>query len=311
MILDAHTHIFPDEIQKNRQSLCRREPSFRLLYGDERSRLVGKEALLRSMDREGVARSIVCGFPWKDVGLCRESNDYLLHSAREFPDRIIPFCVIPMGSSRQAKKELDRCFCLGMRGVGELAFYGQGITRRDMQILRSALGPLQEIGIPVLLHTNEPVGHPYPGKSLKSLQPIYELLSAVPGVTFILAHWGGGFLFYELMPESARLADRIYYDTAASPFLYRLQIYSVATQIVGPDRILWGSDFPLLSPARYFLELEKCGVPPFMQQKIKGLNAERLLAPHDAGVRSTKLQYNKSDRTHWVSPSGRKSYSHD
>ena len=193
-----------------------------------------------------------------------------------------------MGSSRQGKRELDRCLSLGMRGVGELAFYEQGITRRDIQILRAALRPLQEVGIPVLLHTNEPVGHEYPGKSLKSLRPIYELLSAVPGMPFILAHWGGGFLFYELMPEIAPLVHRIYYDTAASPFLYRPQIYSVAVQIVGPDRILWGSDFPLVSPTRYFLELAKCGVPQSIQHKIKGLNAQRLLSLHDSVVPQTK-----------------------
>jgi predicted TIM-barrel fold metal-dependent hydrolase len=285
MIIDAHTHIFPDEVRKKRQIYCRRDEGFRLLYKDERSTLSGKEALLRSMDQEGISCSIVCGFPWRDVGLCRESNDYLLRSSQEFPDRIIPFCSIPMGSIRLAKKELDRCLSLGMRGVGELAFYGQGMTRREIQILRSALQPLQELGIPVLFHTNEPVGHAYPGKSLKSLRPVYELLSLIPGVPFILAHWGGGFLFYELMPEVARMANRIYYDTAASPYLYRPQIYALATQIVGPNRILWGSDFPLIPPNRYFLELEKCGLPQSIQDKIKGLNAQRLLFSHDPGVR--------------------------
>jgi len=311
MILDAHTHIFPDEIQKKRQIYCRKDRGFQLLYADEKSKLIGKEALLSSMDREGISRSIVCGFPWKDLGLCRENNDYLLDCAREVPDRIIPFCSIPMGSSRQGKKELDRCLSLGMRGVGELAFYGRGIIRQDIQILRSALRPLQELGIPVLLHTNEPVGHEYPGKSLKSLRPIYELLAAIPGVIFILAHWGGGFLFYELMPEISHLAHRIYYDTAASPFLYRPQIYSVAIQIVGTDRILWGSDFPLVSPTRYFLELEKCGVPQSIQLKIKGLNAQRLLSLKDSCVPQAKMQYNKNDRTHWDSPSELENHFHD
>jgi predicted TIM-barrel fold metal-dependent hydrolase len=285
MIIDAHTHIFPDEVRKKRQIFCRRDEGFRLLYKDERSTLSGREALLRSMDREGISCSIVCGFPWRDVGLCRESNDYLLRSSQEFPERIIPFCSIPTRSIRLAKKELDRCLSLGMRGVGELAFYGQGMTRQEIQILRSALQALQGAGIPVLFHTNEPVGHAYPGKSLNSLRPVYELLSLIPGVPFILAHWGGGFLFYELMPEVARMANRIYYDTAASPYLYRPQIYALATQIVGPDRILWGSDFPLIPPKRYFFELEKCGLPRSIQDKIKGLNARRLLFSHDPGAR--------------------------
>jgi predicted TIM-barrel fold metal-dependent hydrolase len=93
----------------------------------------------------------------------------------------------------------------------------------------------------------------------------------------ILAHWGGGFFFYELMPEVARAAQRVYYDTAASPFLYRPQVYSLAVQIVGPGRILWGSDFPLISPARYFRELDSTRLSSSVQDQILGENARQLL----------------------------------
>jgi hypothetical protein len=96
-------------------------------------------------------------------------------------------------------------------------------------------------------------------------------------VTLILAHWGGGFFFYELMPEVARAAQRVFYDTAASPFLYRPQIYALAIKIIGPGRILFGSDYPLISPARYFAELKRCRLSGHVQAKIKGLNARRLL----------------------------------
>jgi predicted TIM-barrel fold metal-dependent hydrolase len=132
-------------------------------------------------------------------------------------------------------------------------------------------------GMPLLLHVNEPVGHEYPGKSLKNLLPLYQLLLRIPETQVIFAHWGGGFFFYELMPEVARAARRVYYDTAASPFLYRPQVYSIAVQIVGPGRILWGSDFPLISPARYFRELDSTGLSSLVQGQILGENARQLL----------------------------------
>jgi predicted TIM-barrel fold metal-dependent hydrolase len=164
-----------------------------------------------------------------------------------------------------------------MHGIGELAFYQQEISPRDLRRLSAILQPLSGRGIPLLLHANEPVGHDYPGKSLKDLRPIYQLLLALPEMNIILAHWGGGFFFYELMPEVARAARMVYYDTAASPFLYRPLIYKIALKIVGPERILFGSDYPLIPPARYFDELERIRLSAQAQVQIKGRNAQRLL----------------------------------
>lgn len=277
MIIDSHTHLFPEEVRKNRQAFSRRDEGFRLIYRSPKARMASLEDLLQAMDRDSVDYSVVCGFPWKDPALCREGNDYLLHCQRQYPHRIIPFACLSLSSARQAQKELERCLSLGMRGIGELAFYGRGIFPSDVRRLGSMISPLSGLRIPFLLHVNEPVGHEYPGKSLKTLHPIYQLLLLLPEVNVILAHWGGGFFFYELMPEVARIAQRVFYDTAASPFLYRPEIYSVAVKIIGADRILFGSDFPLLSPGRYFRELERVGLPGQAQRNIKGLNAKHLL----------------------------------
>ena len=277
MIIDAHTHLFPQEVRKKRKIYCSRDEAFRLLYGDEKARLAGLEDLLEVMDREGVDKSVICGFPWSDPGLCRAGNDYLLSCYRESPSRILPFVCFPIRAARQAEKELERCLSLGAKGIGELAFYDGSITARDVERLSSLLKSHGRPGIPLLLHVNEPVGHEYPGKSMKSLQPLYQLLLRIPEMEVILAHWGGGFFFYELMPEVARAARRLYYDTAASPFLYRPQVYSLAVQIVGPGRILWGSDFPLIFPARYFRELAETGLSSRVRSQILGENARQLL----------------------------------
>lgn len=276
MIIDTHTHLFPEEVRKDRQAFCRRDPGFRLIYENEKARMASLEDLLKAMDRDGVDYSVVCGFPWKDPGLCRWGNDYLLNCSRR-THRIIPFACLPLSPVRQAQKELERSLSRGMQGIGEMAFYSRGLSSTDVQRLSSIVNPLSGSEIPFLLHTNEPLGHDYPGKSLKSLQPVYQLLGLLPEVNVILAHWGGGFFFYELMPEVARVARRVFYDTAASPFLYRPDIYALAVKIVGPDRVLFGSDFPLLPPARYFRELEGTPLSGKVQRKIKGLSARRFL----------------------------------
>ncbi|MBM4347235.1 MAG: amidohydrolase, partial [Deltaproteobacteria bacterium] len=64
----------------------------------------------------------------------------------------------------------------------------------------------------------------------------------------------------------------VYYDTAASPFLYSKKIYGVAKEIVGVEKIVFGSDYPLVRPQRYFQEMEESGLSKEDQKKILGLN---------------------------------------
>ena len=83
------------------------------------------------------------------------------------------------------------------------------------------------------------------------------------------------------MPEVAKAMANVYYDTAASPFLYSKKIYSIAARIVGAQKILFGSDFPLIPPRRYFDELEGSDLPEEDRRKILGLNISRLLGLGD------------------------------
>ena len=136
---------------------------------------------------------------------------------------------------------------------------------------------MEEQKVPLLLHVNETIGHSYPGKGMTPLERFYDLILLFPKLPFILAHWGGGLPFYELMPEAAKAMGNVYYDTAASPFLYSKKIYGVVGQMVGAGKILLGTDFPLLSPQRYFKELKESGLSKEDQEKILGLNLSRLL----------------------------------
>jgi uncharacterized protein len=295
MIIDAHTHLLPASVVKNRRSFFRRDEAFRLLYENEKARLGRPEDLLEIMDREGVHRSVICGFPWEDPALCREGNDFLWGCQARYPGRFLPLACFSLRSLREAEKERDRCLTKGFAGIGELAFYRGGLSSEKIRRLTAVLNPLRGKGVPVLLHTHEPVGHEYPGKSGGALLPVFRLLQALPDVTFVLAHWGGGFFFYELMPEVARAAAGVFYDTAASPFLYRPLIYSLALKIVGAGRILFGSDYPLLSPKRYFCEMAEARLLAPVRARIQGLNAQRLFLENQSMAFRGKIGYNDSD----------------
>lgn len=277
MMIDVHTHIFPDGICRRREDYFSGEPEFRLLYESPKSRLVGAPELIAAMDSQGVDRSVVFGFPWNRLETARYQNDYIIEMVQAHPDRLIGFCCLnPMDPDAAA--EVARCLNAGLKGVGELAFYQAGIDEAVLSALSPIMALCKERHLPVLIHTNEPVGHLYPGKAPMTLFEIYRMVRRFPENTIILAHWGGGLPFYHLLKKEVKEALRnVYVDTAASPFLYDPAIYPVAAAAFGYDRILLGSDFPLLKPARYVEEMKQAGLAADRIQDICRENAARLL----------------------------------
>ena len=277
MILDCHTHIFPDPVRTNREAFCQKDEGFSLLYGNPKARMSGVRDLIASMDETGVHQSVICGFPWSHLGLCHLHNEYLFESASHYSDRLIVFASILFSDPEGSERELEWALKSGARGVGEIGFYHQEMTLAEIHRMRPVLSFMERQGVPLLLHTNETLGHAYPGKGQTPLERSYELIHLFPRLSVILAHWGGGLPFYELMPEVANVMANVYYDTAASPFLYSSRIYAIASEIVGARKILFGTDFPLLSPRRYFRELEQSGLPEEDRQRILGENFAALL----------------------------------
>ncbi len=277
MVVDSHTHIFPEAIRRDRVAFCQRDRGFASVYGNPKAKMVGAEELIASMDEAGVSQSVVCGFPWREKELCALHNTYLIESASRYPDRLIAFILLPLSEPEWSLEEFERGIQNGAKGVGEIAFYDREMTLGEIQSLEAIFKVMERQKIPVLLHANEPVGHSYPGKGRTPLETFYQFVLTFPSLHILLAHWGGGLLFFELMPEVAKAMGNVYYDTAASPFLYSREIYKVAKQIVGIDKIIFGSDFPLIKPQRYFQELEALGLSKEERDKILGWNLLKLL----------------------------------
>ncbi len=276
MIIDCHTHIFPPSICSERERFMDGEPAFKLLYESPKSKLIGASQLVATMDSQGIERSVVFGFPWRNLESARLNNDYVMEAVARFSPRLIGMACVDL-TVDGASDEIQRCLDQGLQGAGELAFYKSGIDRQG----RDALAPVMEMcadrNLPVMIHTNEPVGHQYPGKTPNTLVQIYRMVKRFAGNNIILAHWGGGLFFYSLLKkEINKVLENVYFDTAASPFLYRPEIYRLAADMVGPEKILFGSDHPLLPPKRYFDEMDKSGLAGEEKAKICGLNAARL-----------------------------------
>ena len=277
MIIDVHTHLFPEKIRKNREQFFSDEPAFKKLYSFPKSRLLGAEEMLASMDAEQVVKSVIFGFPWKNEALFKRHNDYIGEVVNRYPGRFIGLgCFDPF--SNGAAEETQRCLQeKGLSGIGELAFYQTGIDRSSLARLEPVMEICRNCNLPVLIHTNEPIGHQYPGKTPNTLVQIYQLVVTFPKNKIVLAHWGGGLFFFSLLKKEVKQRlEHVYFDTAASPYLYDVNVYRLAIELVGVEKILFGSDFPLLPPARYFDEMKAAGLSEAEMQLICGGNAAKL-----------------------------------
>ncbi len=277
MIIDFHTHIFPPQIKKNRRQYVDRDPCFAILYSSPKAGLATADELIASMDKEGVDISVVVNYGWTTHELCVETNDYILESIARYPKRLVGFCAVQPNSCDAAITEIERCARAGVKGVGELRPDMQLFDPGDEVFMAPLVAAMRKHDLILLTHASEPVGHTYPGKGSITPEILYPLITSFPDLPVVCAHWGGGLPFYALMPEVKKAMGNVFFDTAASPFLYTPEVYTQVIQLVGSDKILFGTDYPLLPPGRLLSEIGSLNLPEETKNLILSGNARRLL----------------------------------
>jgi len=281
MIIDFHTHVFPPQIKKNRSKYIDSDPCFAILYSEKNAKLATADELIASMDKAGIDISVIVNIGWTTHELCVETNDYILESVARYPQRLIGFCTVQPYSYEAAITEIERCAQAGIRGVGEIRPDIQLFDLGDEEVIAPLIKVIRKHKLILLTHASEPVGHNYPGKGTITPDMLYPFITSYPDLTVVCAHWGGGLPFYALMPEVKRAMNNVFFDTAASPLLYSPQIYKQVIQLVGAEKILFGSDYPLLAQSRLLEEIRSLDLPEETRDLILSGNAQRLLGIKD------------------------------
>ncbi|MFC1958018.1 amidohydrolase family protein [Chloroflexota bacterium] len=281
MVIDFHTHIFPPRIKEARNRYINSDPCFSTLYSSPDAKLATADELIASMDKDGIDVSVVLNLGWSKHELCVETNDYILESIARYPKRLIGFGAVQPKSLEAALDEIERCAKGGIRGIGEMRPDMQSLDLKDNTVMQPLIETITRHNLILLTHASEPVGHEYQGKGSITPDMLYPLITNFPDLTLVCAHWGGGLPFYALMPEVRKAMSNVFFDTAASPFLYSPQIYNQVIQLVGADKILFGSDYPLLAQSRLLKEIKSLDMPTETEQLILGGNAQRLLGIKD------------------------------
>ena len=287
MIIDFHTHIFPPWLRERRDEYIKVDPCFSLLYSQPKARIATAEELIASMDEAGIDLSVVLNAGWVSQELCVKTNDYILDSVSRYPKRLVGFCAVQPRAGDAAIAELERCAKAGARGIGELRSDVQGFNLADETTMKPIVDAALKHDLIFVSHSSEPVGHEYSGKGSITPDILYSFITAFPNLKLVCAHWGGGLPFYALMTEVAEALANVFFDTAATVFLYRPEIFEQVSRIIGSDKVLFGTDYPLMHQNRVIAQIQSSQLPEEDKARILGANAQKLLY-RDERSRSVK-----------------------
>jgi uncharacterized protein len=277
VIVDFHTHIFPPWVREGRDEYVKSDACFSLLYSQPKARIATAEELVAGMDEDGVDLSVVLNIGWVSHELCVKTNDYILDSVSRYPGRLVGFCAIQPRAGGAAVAEIERCAKAGARGIGEMRSDVQGFDLADKETMGPIVDTAVKNNLLFLTHSSEPVGHRYSGKGSITPDILYAFITSYPNLKTVCAHWGGGLPFYALMPEVGKALANVYFDTAATVYLYRPEIFEQIGRIVGGDQILLGTDYPLMRQSRVIAQVQSSRLSEEDKTKILGANAQNLL----------------------------------
>jgi hypothetical protein len=259
MMVDAHTHIGLKSfvIQPISEEKLKR-PAFR----DPLENSI--ENLIARMDANGVTRAVTFAYPLEEVDAVL-ANEYVFAAQRAYPDRVIPFALIG--------DDVERWANAGARGFKEQDIL-QAPERFD---LKRAYALVAETGKPLLLHACSRTPSEVSDK-------IKGMLRDAPRLKVIVAHMGRHTPNTAQHVEENLLALRdepnVYFETST---VREPAIIARAVELLGEERVLFGSDFPFnsyqdLDPLAFELDvIRRTKLTPRIIEKILGKNILRLL----------------------------------
>lgn len=302
MIIDAHSHWLPEEIITNAHF-------FSKSWGDI-------EAQVKAMSEAGIDRAVL-SYPTTDAHsklgglsrLARIYNDNIAKIIKRYPDKFIGAAVLPEDNPSQMLDELKRSNLeLGFKAISLASSYNG--TYLDDSRFPPIFKEAQALRLPIFVHSQiiNPIGVERVKDPL--LTPVIEYIFDIticigkllmtgifkeyPEVKFIFAYFGGtvchlggrfdatyqmlrGINFVkDLKGNPTEHLKNIYVDTSGDT---KKTNFQAALELLGPEHILWGSDWPaktdIVSGIKAVRELD---IPQADKDKILGGNLAQMFA---------------------------------
>jgi predicted TIM-barrel fold metal-dependent hydrolase len=260
MIIDFHTHAFPEKIAK--PTIEKLSYTAGGLIPQTDGTIDGLKAVMK---RDGIDKSVVLAIATNEKQQ-KAVNDFI---KSQESDNIIPFgSVYPW--AEDALDELERIKAMGMKGIKFHPEYQNFYV--DDEKMKPLYKKASQLGFIILFHAGEDIGFPAPYHATPE-----RLRKAAKWIDspIVCAHWGGANMGEEVMKHLCDIP--VYFDTA---FGYASMPKPRAQRILdkkGVDWFLFGSDCPWHAPNWDIGMLETLGLSPEEKEKIYHLNAEKLL----------------------------------
>jgi predicted TIM-barrel fold metal-dependent hydrolase len=208
------------------------------------------------------------------------SNDEIAELVNRSDGRLIGFASVDPWKGKAAVRELERCRELGLKGLKV-----QPITQA-FPLNHPRFHPLwdacQSLEMPLMVHTGTTgIGAGSPGgrglhlKYGKPVPALDDVAAEFPQLTLIAAHFAWPW-HLELMAV-ARHKGNVFVDLSGwAPRYIPAEVLQYANSVI-PDKFLFGSDYPLLSPDRWLQEFEQLQMKDEVRPRILYGNACRVL----------------------------------
>lgn len=249
--------------------------------------------LVKTMDECGISWAVIAQLGFGDMlgGIEISPNPVVLEAVRKYPDRLVGLAGVDPRKGSEAVRELETY-------VRDYGFKGCRINPNDWggfflndRMLYPIYEKCAELGVPVHVHTGvDPAGY------LKHNNPVYldDVAMDFPKLTILMEHFG--FPWVDEALAMCHKNENVYLTLA-----YHLNILihkspSLAWQTLekmmvycGPDKILWGSDYPATPNQKECLDfLAEATLPvPMVESGFRGLTDEdrrKILAENAARV---------------------------
>ncbi|MBO5856678.1 MAG: amidohydrolase [Clostridia bacterium] len=261
MIIDFHTHCFPEKIAKNTIEKLSYVSGGLIPQTDGTA-----NSLLSLMNKDNVDKSVVLSIA-TNANQQKNVNDFAVSLKSE---RIIPFgSVYPF--SEDWEEELERLKDSGIKGIKLHPDYQQFFV--DDERFFPIYKKIEKLGFILIFHAGEDFGFPPPYKATpERLRKVITLIET----PVVCAHWGSLLMVDDVLKYLCDL-DNCYFDTA---FGYGTMPKARALSILekkGTDKILFGSDSPWNAPSWDIGMIKTMGLTEEEENKIFYKNAEKLL----------------------------------
>ncbi len=248
-------------------------------YAWKRAAWFDEDHCLRDMDAKGIdMRVLSLTSPnvhvfdrLGQIELARRLNDDMLVYCERRPDRFRALCALPLADIEASLAELDR-----VRGHQLFSGVAMGSSLDGVPLNHKSLEPiwarLDALRCPVVEHPVYPantagldeyelpirVGFMFETTVALTRMIYAGIFERYPNFPYIVAHTGAALLMllerldngYRIFPDCRKditqlpsvYAKRLYYDTCS----YSTEAQMLAHAIVGPDRLMFGTDYPYI-----------------------------------------------------------------